>query len=86
MKEIDIYIGRRIREAREDLGWNQKQLGELMSYTPMAISHFEKGTRQVRATNLYAFAKVLQKPLNYFVPNSTLSEPLAPPIQTIKSP
>lgn len=58
MEEINKYIGRRIREAREDMGWKQTDLAKRLSYSPMAISHFEKATRPIKVRELFNLARI----------------------------
>lgn len=38
-----MFIGNRIRRARERLGITQKQIGDLFEITPQAVAGWEKG-------------------------------------------
>lgn len=68
MQEINKFIGERIRELRENRKMTQKELGDVLSYSPMAISHFEKGIRDVRPTDLQTLADHFETDLSFFLP------------------
>ncbi|MGX2995017.1 helix-turn-helix domain-containing protein [Streptomyces sp. JNUCC 64] len=38
-------LGARLRRAREQRGWKQRELGELMGYSPTQVSHVETGLK-----------------------------------------
>jgi len=65
----DVYklIGERIREAREDRGWTQAQLGEAIGYTQATIGNYELGRRHVSVDDLYKIGEALGKPYAYFI-------------------
>src|SRR3989344_3233928 len=67
MKEISKKIGERIKEAREEKGLTQKQLGEFLGYSPMGISYFEQGTREMKVSDLEKLAGFFNKPVSYFL-------------------
>ena len=60
-------IGRKIREAREAANKTQKDLGDLLGYTAMAISHFENGIRELKFSDIEKLAKYFQKDLSFFL-------------------
>ncbi len=70
MQEINKFIGGRIRELRDAVNMTQKELGDLLSYSPMAISHFEKGIRDIRPADLQKIAQTFKKELSYFFPTA----------------
>jgi len=43
--EIDIYIGKRLREIREKNQLTQHRLGEVLGVELGAVSHYERGRR-----------------------------------------
>lgn len=61
-------IGQRIREAREELGLSQTELGQLLSRqrTHAAISELERGKVRLDAEELVEIAAILRKNLAYF--------------------
>lgn len=62
-------VGRRIREAREELGLSQADLGRRLARprTHAAISDIERGKTKLDIEELSEFAVVLGKDLAYFV-------------------
>ena len=60
-------IGNRIRQARETLGLSQEELARLVGRSSTAISYFETGARRVKIEDLQRLAKVLNKPIDYFL-------------------
>ena len=71
MEELKRVLGKKIREAREEKGVTQKELGELLQYSPMGISHFENGIRDIKLSDLQKLAGFFQKDLNYFLSTET---------------
>lgn len=61
-------IGRRVRQARSELGWLQADLGRTLSRprSHAAISDIERGKTKLDLEELAELARVLQKPLAYF--------------------
>ncbi len=61
-------IGRRIRQARSELGLLQADLGQLLTRqrSHAAISDIERGKTKLDIDELTEFARVLRKPLAYF--------------------
>lgn len=76
---MDIYqlIGSRIRRAREALGYSQEELGRQLGYSAAAISYFEAGMRKVRIDDLQRIARVLGKPLDFFLQEEPETEKIA---------
>lgn len=60
-------VGERIREAREDRGWTQAQLGEAIGYSQATIGNYELGRRHVSIDDLYKIAEALGKPYSFFI-------------------
>jgi len=56
---IDRRMGRSIRERREELRLNQRQLGHLVSLSRTSIANIEAGRQGLYVTSLYRFAKAL---------------------------
>lgn len=59
-------IGRRIRQARENLGMTQRDLSNAVGKDLTAIHAYEVGKRKVAAVELSIFAQALQVPVSYF--------------------
>ncbi len=67
MKEISKKIGERIKEAREEKGLTQKQLGEFLGYSTMGISYFEQGVREMKVTDIQKLAGYFGKDISFFL-------------------
>ena len=60
-------LGHRIREARKDAGLSQVRLAQLLNTTQSAISLCEAGQRAVGIDLLLNMARILNRPLHYFL-------------------
>ncbi len=65
-REVDRYVGSRIRERRVMLGLTQQQLADLIGVTYQQAHKYERGINRVSAGRLYEIAKVLNVPVSYF--------------------
>ena len=63
---VDIYVGRRLREARLLAGLNQAQLGQAIGVTFQAVQKYETGSNRISASRLFQAAKVLHRPIAFF--------------------
>jgi transcriptional regulator with XRE-family HTH domain len=64
---ISASLGQRIRAARKDAGMSQGQLATNLNTTQSAISLYEAGQRSVGIDMLLNVAKILNRPLHYFL-------------------
>lgn len=60
-------LGKRIRLAREERGWKQKELARAVHVEPMTVSRWERGINTPDIETLRLIANATQKPLSYFV-------------------
>jgi transcriptional regulator with XRE-family HTH domain len=60
-------VGERIREARADKGWKQKELAAEVAVEPITISRWERGATTPDLDVLRLVADATGKPLSYFV-------------------
>lgn len=67
MEELKKVIGEKIREAREEKGLTQKELADFLGYSPMGISHFENGIREMKISDIQKIAAYFGKKLEYFL-------------------
>ena len=67
MNEERIVLAKRIREAREYLGFTQQQVAEALSIPRSAISDIEKGKRKVTTEELKGLANLVQHPISHFL-------------------
>jgi transcriptional regulator with XRE-family HTH domain len=63
---VSPSIGKRIQQAREELGITQQELAARLGCTQAALSNYELGKRRLYLANLEQIASALGKPLNYF--------------------
>ena len=61
-----MTLGRRLAEARQALGLNQKQLGEKAGVSPSLVSQIERGRVSASLNTLRKLAEVLGTPLAHF--------------------
>src|SRR5713226_5698955 len=64
---VSAGLGQRIRSARRDAGMSQGQLATALNTTQSAISLYEAGQRSVGIDMLLNVAKILNRPLHYFL-------------------
>ena len=63
-----LYIGKRIREAREALGISQRELALELGYeSSTAISYIESGDRKISVVDLEKVAKHLGRDIRFFI-------------------
>ena len=61
-----VNVGRRIREAREAMGWSQHELAERVGVSQRAVSYVEKQT-WVKQSTLHKYAAALDRPVAHFL-------------------
>jgi transcriptional regulator with XRE-family HTH domain len=64
---VSASLGSRIRAARRDAGMSQGQLAQALNTTQSAISLYEAGQRSVGIDMLLNVARILNRPLHYFL-------------------
>ena len=64
---VSAGLGHRIRSARRDASMSQGQLATALNTTQSAISLYEAGQRSVGIDMLLNVAKILNRPLHYFL-------------------
>lgn len=64
---VSALLGTRIRAARRDAGMSQGQLAGSLNTTQSAISLYEAGQRSVGIDMLLNVARILNRPLHYFL-------------------
>ena len=67
MNEERIVLAKRIREAREYLGFTQQQVAEALSVPRSAISDIEKGKRRLTTEELKRLANLFQHPVSHLL-------------------
>lgn len=64
---VSAVLGGRIRTARRDASMSQGQLAQALNTTQSAISLYEAGQRSVGIDMLLSVARILNRPLHYFL-------------------
>lgn len=64
--DVEIYIGKKLREQRRALKLNQHQLAHKIGVTGQQIHKYEKGIDRISASRLYEIAKILAVPIHFF--------------------
>lgn len=63
-----MNIGEKIKIRRQELGWSQQKLADLMDYTSKStITKIEKGLSDVGQKNIIKFSKVLGVSIAYLM-------------------
>lgn len=62
----DVYVGRRVREARVAKGLSQTDLGDRLGVSFQQVQKYEKGTNRIGASRLLQTAKALNVTVDYF--------------------
>jgi transcriptional regulator with XRE-family HTH domain len=62
-----ILFSKRLKEKRKELGFTQKQLGEMVGVTKVSICCYESGTRTPTLDTLVDLANALQVELTYLL-------------------
>jgi len=67
-EDLNVEIGKRLREAREKAGLSQAQFAKELGYeSATAISLIEAGERRFKAEDLQKAAEVLHRDIVYFL-------------------
>ncbi len=75
-----VRLGARIRAAREAANITQSELAERIGVTSSAVTMWEGGARAISIEYLDRLARVLDRPLQFFLPSETTAEPELEPL------
>ena len=84
--EVDMHVGKRIRERRQDLKMSQEKLGNSLGVTFQQVQKYERGTNRIGASRLFKLSQVMEVPIRYFysglagVVQSEVAEGEQPPL------
>lgn len=65
-KEVDKFVGQKIRERRIMLGLTQQQMAELIGVTYQQAHKYERGVNRISAGRLFGISNALGVPVTYF--------------------
>lgn len=65
-QDIDIYVGKRLKNRRTMLGLSQEVVAKAVGITFQQVQKYEKGSNAMNARRLYEFANFMNVPVAYF--------------------
>lgn len=65
-EDIDVSVGRRLRDRRTLLGLSQSALAQSVGLTFRQIQKYERGANRISASRLYQFSCLLGVDIDYF--------------------
>lgn len=65
-KDLDAFIGEKVKQRRIALGMSQDKLGSYLGITFQQVQKYEKGVNRISASMLYTIATVLSVEFQYF--------------------
>src|SRR3990172_2307065 len=74
MTNLKVRIGRRIVEAREIMGWEQKELAAQLGVPPSTLNEWENGNVNVKWEWLERIARVTGREVSYLLPGSEVPD------------
>ncbi len=66
--EIDLYVGNKLREFRNEKKLSQEKLAEAIGLTFQQIQKYERGLNRISAGRLAKFSKIVEQPIWLFYP------------------
>lgn len=63
---VDAYVGKRVRERRQRLGWTLMDLAQRMGVSHQQVQKYEQGTTRISASALYQLSQIFQTSQDYF--------------------
>lgn len=67
MDEINQNIGRKIKELRRGKGLSREYVARKIIVSQQQVERYEKGVNRVPVDRLYIIAKILDKPVSWFL-------------------
>ena len=63
---VDTYVGRRIRDKRNERGMSQTEVANALGVTFQQVQKYERGKNRVGASRLFDLSRILSVPVQYF--------------------
>jgi len=67
VNNLDNLLSKRIRSIREQLGYSQERLAELLGISRVTVSQMEAGRRKLSANDLKKLSDILEIPADYLL-------------------
>ncbi len=75
--EVDVHVGRRVRQRRKVMGITQEKMGEALGLTFQQVQKYERGANRISASKLFELSQLLKVPVGYFYEDMTRDQQLA---------
>ena len=69
-----MTFGNRLKQARENKGYNQKQFAERLGVTPTRLNYWEKDKREPDVAIIKQIAQILEVPSDWLIGNNVISD------------
>ena len=79
--EVDIYVGKKLRELRNCKNMSQEALADKIGITFQQVQKYERGTNRIAAGRLYRIMLIFKVPADYFFPEYPDKQPPISPTQ-----
>lgn len=56
---VDAYVGRRLKQRREDLNMSQERLAEMLGISFQQVQKYERGLNRVGASRLFQLCGIM---------------------------
>ena len=74
VRNTDVHIGRRLRQARLSRGLSQDMLGKQLGITYQQIQKYESGANRIGGSRLWDMCRLLDVPVGFFFEGLTRTE------------
>jgi transcriptional regulator with XRE-family HTH domain len=63
---VDAYVGRRLKQRREDLSMSQERLAEMLGISFQQVQKYERGLNRVGASRLFQLCGIMSVDSSFF--------------------